>query len=73
MKAHLLMNSEGQDTLFEDIGSQVSSLPKAGRGCLQFRAASRVKTSLVPNLETVFFGIFQTLNERLTFEQSVTR
>ena len=25
MKAHLLMNSESQDTLFEDIGSQVSS------------------------------------------------
>lgn len=24
MKAHLLMNSEGQDTLFEDIGTQVS-------------------------------------------------
>ena len=26
MKAHLLMNSECQDTLFEDIGSQVSFL-----------------------------------------------
>ena len=26
MKAHLLMNSESQDTLFEDIGSQVSSI-----------------------------------------------
>ena len=26
MKAHLLMNSESQDTLFEDIGSQVSSV-----------------------------------------------
>lgn len=25
MKAHLLMNSESQDTLFEDIGSQVRS------------------------------------------------
>lgn len=23
MKAHLLMNSESQDTIFEDIGSQV--------------------------------------------------
>ena len=26
MKAHLLMNSESQSTLFEDIGSQVSSI-----------------------------------------------
>ena len=26
MKAHLLMNSESQDTIFEDIGSQVSFL-----------------------------------------------
>ena len=26
MKAHLLMNSESQDTLFEDIGSQVSPI-----------------------------------------------
>ena len=25
MKAHLLMNSESQDTIFEDIGSQVST------------------------------------------------
>ena len=25
MKAHLLMNSESQDTLFEDIGTQVST------------------------------------------------
>ena len=32
MKAHLLMNSESQDTLFEDIGSQVSFLPLGGNG-----------------------------------------
>lgn len=31
MKAHLLMNSESQDTLFEDIGSQVSFLSQARR------------------------------------------
>ncbi|CAH3162936.1 unnamed protein product [Porites lobata] len=29
MKAHLLMNSESQDTLFEDIGSQTFSLPSS--------------------------------------------
>ena len=30
-KAHLLMHSESQDTLVEDIGSQVSLLSKAGK------------------------------------------
>ena len=33
MKAHILMNGESQETLFEDIGSQVSLCNRNGHLC----------------------------------------
>lgn len=42
MKAHLLMNSESQDTLFEDIGSQVSSIICIPNERINSRASSLI-------------------------------
>ena len=42
MKAHLLMNSESQDTLFEDIGSQVSSIIYISNKRINSKASSLI-------------------------------
>lgn len=57
MKAHLLMNSESQDTLFEDIGSQIST---RGSYTSPLEAATAVdsisKTDILTVAKRVFSG-----------------